>query len=63
MLFIITKKISWRKNVHTICWFANETHNENLMEWVVMQRIKEASTLRKVKICFKGNGMLALGNS
>jgi hypothetical protein len=33
-------------NVHIMNWVALESGNENLKKWVIMQDIKESSTLR-----------------
>jgi hypothetical protein len=38
--------VDWSRNSHIMNWVALESGNENLKRWVIMQYIKETSTLR-----------------
>jgi len=45
-LVAFDKKVSWAKNVHIMNWIALESGSVDLKNWVLMQCIKESSTLR-----------------
>jgi hypothetical protein len=43
---IFNRSVSWSENMHIMAWVSLLSHNESLLEWLRMQCIKEASTLR-----------------
>jgi len=43
---IFNRSVSWYENLHIVAWVALESRNKGLHDWLVMQCIKEASTLR-----------------
>ena len=45
-LVVFNRKVSWRKNVHIMAWVAIESQILKLIYYVLMQCIKESSTLR-----------------
>ena len=45
-LVAFDRPVSWIKNVHIINWIALESGSVDLKQWVLMQCIKESSTLR-----------------
>lgn len=45
-LVIFNKPVEWSFNVHVMNWTALESGNENLKKYVIMQCIKETSTVR-----------------
>jgi len=45
-LVVFNRRVSWRKNVHIMAWVAIESKILKLKDYVLMQCIKEGSTLR-----------------
>ena len=45
-LVVFNRKVSWRENVHIMAWVAIESQILKLKDYVLMQCIKEGSTLR-----------------
>ena len=45
-LVVFNRKVSWRKNVHIMAWVAIESQILKLKDYVLMQCIKEGSTIR-----------------
>jgi hypothetical protein len=45
-LVIFNHPVNWSLNVHIMNWVALESGNENLKKYVIMQDIKETSTVR-----------------
>jgi hypothetical protein len=43
---VFNAPVSWTKNVHIIAWIAQRIKNRSLNAYVIMQCIKESSTLR-----------------
>ncbi len=43
---IFDRPVSWKKNIHVMAWVALESRNAKLTDYLIMQCIKEASTLR-----------------
>jgi hypothetical protein len=43
---IFDRAVSWGRNLHIVAWVALESKNEELARYLVMQCIKESSTLR-----------------
>jgi hypothetical protein len=43
---IFNCKVTWKKNMHIMSWVAVESQNPKLKDYVLMQGIKESSTLR-----------------
>ena len=49
---VFNAPVSWSKNLHIIAWIAQRIKNRSLNAYVIMQCIKESSTLR---LGFKGD--------
>ncbi len=43
---VFNAPVSWSKNLHVIAWIAQRVKNRSLNAYVIMQCIKESSTLR-----------------
>jgi hypothetical protein len=43
---VFDKAVTWEKNLHIVAWIALECGNEKVKKYLVMQCIKESSTLR-----------------
>jgi len=43
---VFDRRVSWRRNVGIVAWVCLITKHRRLTEWLVMQLIKQASTLR-----------------
>jgi hypothetical protein len=43
---VFDRAVDWRTNMHILCWVAVEANNWRLKNYVLMQGIKECSTLR-----------------
>jgi hypothetical protein len=43
---VFDKTVTWNKNMHIVAWVTLESKNEQLKSYLVMQCIKESSTLR-----------------
>jgi hypothetical protein len=43
---IYNRPVTWRRNMHIMCWIAVESQLGKLRDYVLMQGIKESSTLR-----------------
>lgn len=43
---VFDRSVTWERNMHIVAWVALETGNTKLQKYLVMQCIKEASTLR-----------------
>jgi hypothetical protein len=52
---VFDRSVTWKRNMHIVAWVALESGNEKLRSYLVMQCIKESSTLRisskSEKIC------------
>ena len=40
------RPVSWSENMRIVAWVALQSHNQGLTKWLLMQCIKESSTLR-----------------
>lgn len=43
---VFNKAVTWARNLHVVAWVALQSKNKGLEKWLVMQCIKENSTLR-----------------
>ena len=43
---VFNRKVSWKENMHIVGWVALLSDNPMLQKWLLMQCIKEGSTLR-----------------
>ena len=43
---VFNRKVSWKENMHIVGWAALLSNNPMLQKWLLMQCIKEGSTLR-----------------
>jgi len=43
---VFNRSVSWTENLHIVAWVALESHNKGLQRYLMMQCIKESSTLR-----------------
>jgi hypothetical protein len=43
---VFDRSVTWEKNMHIVAWVALESGNQKLKDYLVMQCIKESSTLR-----------------
>ena len=43
---VFDRSVTWERNMHIVAWVALESGNEKLRSYLVMQCIKESSTLR-----------------
>ena len=43
---VFDKPVTWTKNLHVVAWVALESKNPKLQRYLIMQCIKESSTLR-----------------
>ena len=43
---MFNRTVDWSENLRIVAWVALESHNNGLHDWLIMQCIKEASTLR-----------------
>jgi hypothetical protein len=43
---VFDRSVSWKRNLHIVAWVALESKNEKLKKYLIMQCIKESSTLR-----------------
>jgi hypothetical protein len=43
---VLNKTVAWKRNLHVVAWVALQSKNKGLTKWLLMQCIKEKSTLR-----------------
>jgi hypothetical protein len=43
---VFNRKVSWTENMHIVAWVSLLSHCKGLVNWFLMQCIKESSTLR-----------------
>lgn len=43
---VFNRAVNWDRNMHIICWMALESQIKSLINYAIMQSIKESSTLR-----------------
>ncbi len=43
---VFDRSVTWKKNLHVVAWVALESGNQKLQRYLIMQCIKESSTLR-----------------
>lgn len=43
---VFNRTVTWEKNLHVVAWVALQSKNKGLKRWLLMQCIKENSTLR-----------------
>jgi hypothetical protein len=43
---VFDRNVTWIENIHIMCWVASESKISSLKDYVLMQGIKETSTLR-----------------
>ena len=43
---VFNRKVSWKENMHIVAWVGLLSNNPMLQKWLLMQCIKEGSTLR-----------------
>lgn len=43
---VFNREVSWSENMRIVAWVSLLSHNETLKKWLLMQCIKESSTLR-----------------
>jgi hypothetical protein len=43
---VFNRKVSWSENLKIVAWVTLLSHNKGLNRWLIMQCIKESSTLR-----------------
>jgi hypothetical protein len=43
---VFNRVVSWSENMHIVAWVALQSHKKELQKWLLMQCIKQSSTLR-----------------